>query len=84
MIITKIYLIALILMCGSCSNRQTVFTKEADGFDHSCPKRGHGDCFLCDDCKGRFWYDSKGIKGFLPLRSPIKKKNENNNLTNNK
>ena len=48
MIITKIYLIALILMCGSCSNRQTVFTKEVDGFDHSCPKRGHGDCFLCD------------------------------------
>jgi hypothetical protein len=48
MIITKIYLIALILMCGSCSNRQTIFTKEADGFDHSCPTKGHGDCFLCD------------------------------------
>ena len=37
-------------MFSSCAvkDRQCVFTKEIDGFDHSCPTRGHGDCFLCD------------------------------------
>jgi hypothetical protein len=50
MIITKIYLIALILICSNCAvkERQCVFVREIDGFDHSCPTKGHGDCFLCD------------------------------------
>ena len=50
MIITKIYLITLLLMFGNCAvkDKQCVFTKEQDGFDHSCPAKGHGDCFLCD------------------------------------
>ena len=43
----KYILITLIFICGSCA-RQSVFTKEIDGFDHSCPTKGHGDCFLCD------------------------------------
>ena len=50
MTITKIYLIALILMFSNCAvkDRQYVFVREIDGFDHSCPTKGHGDCFLCD------------------------------------
>jgi len=27
--------------------KQTIFTREEDGFDHSCPTKGHGACFLC-------------------------------------
>ena len=44
----KYILILLIFICGSCASKKTIFTKEVDGFDHSCPAKGHGDCFLCD------------------------------------
>jgi hypothetical protein len=43
----KILIVSILLLISSCANCNYDKTYSLDS--HSCPKPGHGRCYLCDD-----------------------------------